>query len=334
MKSKFKFKRHRFDKALISEIQKLHKLDDWHGIMMLLEDWICIAGAIAASLWAWQNLPLSGAALTYLLSVLVIGAKQRGLRVLNHMATHNALAKNPQLNYTLSTIFASWLVLESSSGYDNTHNSLQNGHHPNLGTERDVDHMAIVEQGLYGEGCSPENAEQFLWMIPFKTFGYITFLLKNRVWNPYEKSTERVIRLSYLTVLLSVLLWAGLGMPVLLYWIVPLFTSAIWIGIIIQLAEHYPLMESNHEYDIYVSRNRILNPVGNFFIATHNEGYHLIHHLYPRLPLWQMKKAHQILMADPVYNSLHYQTGMLHLFQQLIPTTKAPVIAELQPVRE
>lgn len=39
MKSKFKFKRHRFDKALISEIQKLHKLDNWHGILMLLEDW-------------------------------------------------------------------------------------------------------------------------------------------------------------------------------------------------------------------------------------------------------------------------------------------------------
>jgi len=332
---KSRFKRYRFDKALISQIQPLHKVDNWHGILILLEDWIYIAGAIATSLWAWQNLPLSGAALTYLLSVLVIGAKQRGLRVINHMATHNALAKNPHLNYALSTVFASWLVLESFSGYDNTHNSIANGHHPNLGTERDVDHMAIVEQGLYGEGCSPENAQQFLWMLPFKTFGYITFLLKNRVWNPHEKVSERVVRLSYLTILLSVLIWAGLGVPVLLYWVVPLFTSAIWIGIIIQLAEHYPLMESNHEYDIYISRNRILNPLGNFLIGTHGEGYHLIHHLYPRLPLWRMKEAHQVLMADPVYKSLHQETGILYLLKQLIPADKTPRIDEqLQPIAE
>lgn len=328
--TKFKFKRYRFDKALISEIQKLHKLDNWHGVLMLIEDWACIAGAIAASVWAWQNLATLSASLVYVAAVLVIGSKQRGLKVINHMATHNALAKNHYLNYALSTVFASWLVLESFSGFDNTHNSQQNGHHPNLGTERDVDHMAIVEQGLYGEGCTPENAQQFLWMIPLKTMGYITFLLKNRVWNPHEKSTERVVRLSYLSVIFAVLTWAGLGMSVLLYWIVPLFTTAIWVGIIIQLSEHYPLMDCDHEYDIYVSRNRILDPLSNFFIGAHGESYHLVHHLYPRCPIYNSKKAHQILMADPVYSSLHTKKGLLFLLQQLIPASKTAAIAELQ----
>ena len=318
---KLPFKHYRFDKRLVSKIQPLHKLDNWHGLLMLMEDWAVIAIAIALSVWAWQHLSLFAASSVYFLSVIAIGAKQRGLKVINHMGTHKAIAKNPYLNYLISTVFAAWLVLESFSGYDDTHNSLENGHHPNLGTEKDVDYMAIVALGLYGEGCHAENIRKFLWLLPLKSFGYMTLLLKNCLVNPQEKSTERAIRLSYLISLLAILIWAGLGLPILVYWFVPLFTSAIWLGMIIQLTQHYPLLDSQqHEtYDIHLSRNRILDPLSNFLIGSHCEGYHLIHHLYPKLPLWRMKAAHRILMASPIYASLHQETGMTSLVKSIIP---------------
>ena len=45
-----------------------------------------------------------------------------------------------------------------------------------------------------------------------------------------------------------------------------------------------------------------------------------------------MKAAHQVLMTDPVYNSLHQQKqkGIFHLFQQLIPESQPPLVSEVQ----
>ncbi|MFP4338740.1 MAG: fatty acid desaturase, partial [Halothece sp.] len=108
------------------------------------------------------------------------------------------------------------------------------------------------------------------------------------------------------------------GYYFLLYWIVPLLTTSNWFGSFIQLAEHYPLIETAESIDLYLSRNRILSPISNFFIGTHSEGYHLIHHLFPSLPLWNMKKAHSILMQDEMYAALHQETGLNNLIKQLM----------------
>jgi fatty acid desaturase len=318
-----RYKNHRFNRQIRSQITLLHKLDNWHGLLLVLEDWLAIVIAISFSMWAWQNLPVVPALFVYLLAVAIIGAKQRGLRVINHTATHKALAKNKYLNYFLATVPAAWLVLESFSGYDNSHNSVSNGHHPNLGTKLDVDHMAVVRQGLYGEGRTAETVRRYLWSIPLKTLGYIMFLLKNRIWNSQEVKLERIVRLIYLAVLTTGFLYAGWGQQLSLYWIVPLLTTAIWVGAFIQLAEHYPLMEMDYEVDIYVSRNRLLNPVWNFLIGAHLEGYHQIHHLFPGLPFWRMKEAHRVLMEDEVYASLNQEKGMRALLKQIISPAKS-----------
>lgn len=312
------YKKHRFSPEIKGKIAKLHQLDNWHGILQVLEDFVWILIAIAFSLWSWQHLPLIVAFSIYCLAVLIIGARQRGLRVNNHQATHKALAKSKHLNYSLATLLGSWLVLESFSGYDDTHNSKLRGHHPNLGTANDVDHVAVVVQGLYDKGCTGENVKLYLLSIPWQTPNYILFLLKNRIWNSQEDSTERIIRLLYFTALVGGFIYLGWGQYFLIYWIVPLFTTANWLGSFIQLAEHYPLIATSEPFDLYLSRNRLLSPLANLFLGTHGEGYHLIHHLFPCLPFWQMKKAHQILMQDEVYTSIHQEAGMTNLVKQII----------------
>lgn len=316
---RFRYKRYRFKPNIRRQIQNLHKVDNWNGLLMVLEDWLYIICAAGVSLWTWKNLSFFIALPVYLLAVAVIGCRQKGLRLVNHAGSHKTLAKNRKLNYLLSTVMGAWLVLESFSGYNDTHNSFQNGHHPNLGTDLDVDHMAIVAQGLYGEGKTADRLRKYLLTIPTRTPRYIVFLLRNRVWNPRENKKERTARVIYLAILTGIIFYMGWTSAIILYWIVPLFTTAIWVGLFIQLAEHYPLIEMNYSIDIYVSRNRILNPIANIFIGTHHESYHLIHHLFPGLPFWQMKQAHHILMEDETYASLHQEVGWKALIKQMTP---------------
>jgi fatty acid desaturase len=287
---------------------------------MVFEDWFWIVLASVLSWSAFALLPFSLSIPIYLLgAVPIIGARQRGLRVCNHVGTHGCLAKNKALNYLLSTVFAAWPTLESYSGYDDTHNSLANGHHLNLGTERDVDYQATVQQGVYREGFNDRDMRWHLFALPLQTPGYIRFLLTKRIWNPHENPVERTIRLIFVLATIYLAIALGWGNILLLYWFIPLFTTAVWIGLFVQLAEHYPLMELPFTDAIFVSRNRILSPWLNFYIGTHYEGYHLIHHLFPELPIWRMEEAHQILMQDPIYASLHQEIGFGALIKQLTP---------------
>ncbi|NET34164.1 MAG: fatty acid desaturase family protein [Cyanothece sp. SIO1E1] len=312
------YNRHRFSSSIKKDIRQLHKLDNWHGIISIAEDWALIAGAIAVSSKAWNILPSVCAVCIYTLSVVIIGARQRGLRVLNHQATHNALAKNSKLNWLLGTVFASWLVLESFSGFNDSHNSKANGHHLNLGTTKDVDHMAVVQTGLYSADVKPKDVFTYFATLPLQTPKYLTFLLRNRIFNPREDTKERVTRFTYFVVLAVCLIYSGYGLEFLMYWLLPLFTTANWIGSFIQIAEHYPLIQTSDPLDILLSRNRILSPIWNFLVGTHQEGYHLVHHLYPKMPLWNMHKAHRILSQDPSYALVHQETGMSFLLKSLV----------------
>jgi fatty acid desaturase len=310
------YRKHRFSPEILRQIAQLHKdLDNWHGFLQVLEDWLLIGLAIIFSLWSWQNLPLIFGILSYVLAIVLIGGRQRGLRVNNHQASHKSLAKNPQLNYCLGTLFGCWTLLESFSGYDDTHNSKANGHHPQHGTDRDVDHIAVVRKGLYAPEVTPNDVKRYLLTIPLQTPNYILFLFQR---NHSEKLQERVFRLIYFLAVSTVLIALGWGKYYLIYWIVPLFTTANWLGAFIQLAEHYPLITKAEPKDIYLSRNRIFSPFINLFLGTHYDGYHLVHHLFPSLPFWHSRKAHEILMQDEVYASLHQETGLKSLVKQII----------------
>lgn len=302
-----RFSPYRWSPEICRQIKPINKsLDNWHGPLMAVEDYLIIIATILASVWLWKHsiMPLSLA--SYLLANLIIGARIRGLRLLLHSASHSSLAKNKHWNYLLGTLFSGWLTLESLSGYNHTHNSLSEGHHLNLGTEGDEDHKSVVSQGLYDPSKGGKQVIIHLLTLPLQTTKYLRFMVKNRILNANESKQERCLRITFYLLSISILWYCGWGHILLLYWIIPLLTTATYIGLFIQIAEHYPLIEkATTPNQIYVSRNRDFNPVLNVLFNTHNEGYHLVHHLFPTLPFWKVKEAHHILMCDEVYASVN-----------------------------
>ena len=170
----------------------------------------------------------------------------RALADVLHQGMHGTLAKNRDLNFFLATFPSGYLVGQSFTGYDSTHGS----HHRYLGDRRlDPDYIGLIEQGLYGEGLSAANVRRYLLRIvhPVTTLSYLKYLAKNRILPPQETRQERLVRIFYLLSLITTLLLLGWGKLILLYWVIPLLTTANWIGLFLEISEHYPLIEVNHE---------------------------------------------------------------------------------------
>lgn len=61
--------------------------------------------------------------------------------------------------------------------------------------------------------------------------------------------------------------------------------------------------------NLRASRNRFSHAIEHFFTGIHGESYHLIHHLFPAIPFWNLEKAHKILMKDFDYREVNKNFG-------------------------
>jgi fatty acid desaturase len=283
-------------------LHMLCRLDDYHGPLGVLFDYAVIAIAVYLSFGISPWL--------YPISLVLIGSSQRAMVNMLHESSHKVLARNAKLNLLLGTIFTGYLVFHMYNPYRSSHIGL---HHRYLGDpEKDPDYSFHRECRLYEPDTS--NATFFLRNIllaalGLRTFDYIRYVIQDRLFfrqeqvsvsMPISLRAERWLFAGFWAALISLLAWNGLMLQFLLLWIVPLFTTAAAIGWLSELAEHYPLPESETK-QILMTRNRHGWAIESFLLGRHNDNYHLVHHLNTGVPFWNMKKAHQVLLGDQAY---------------------------------
>ncbi|MCW6009379.1 fatty acid desaturase family protein [Micromonospora sp. CPCC 205371] len=246
----------------------------------------------------------------YPLSAVLIGSTQRALANLLHEASHKKLARNQRLNLLLGTIASGYLVLHLYTPYRNAHIGY---HHRYLGDpERDPDYAFHVECGLYDSRQSDLvffGKNILLALFGFRTIQYVRYIIGDRIFGalppakvsmPISPRVERLVLLAEWAVIGAVAAATGTAHLLLLFWFVPIFTTAIAIGWLAELAEHYPLPESESR-QILMTRNRHGRAVENFLLGRHYDNYHLVHHLNTGIPFWNMRRAHRVLLDDPLY---------------------------------
>ncbi|MGW5049837.1 fatty acid desaturase [Actinokineospora sp. NPDC004072] len=284
------------------ELRKLCKLDNYHAVLALLFDYAVIAFAVylcvGVSYWF------------YPVSLVLIGSTQRALVNILHEASHKVLTRNGVLNVVLGTVFSGHLVFHMYNPYRSSHIGF---HHRYLGDpEKDPDYGFHVEIGIYDPTLS--NRAFFLRNILFAVLGmrtleYVRYVVEDRllfrkdqiaVSMPISLRAERWLMGAVWVVLIAVFAVTGVLLEFALFWLVPLFTTAVAIGWLSELAEHYPLPESEDK-QILMTRNRHGWAVERFLLGRHNDNYHLVHHLNTGVPFWNMKKAHNVLLGDPAY---------------------------------
>lgn len=301
---KYKCKIYKFDTSIQKEIKQLSKLDNWHCIQALLEDYFFIFISIFISYHiSWYFYPLS---------VLIIGARQRALATLLHEASHSTLAKNKYLNFVIGSFFSGYLILQSFTGYKKSHVDY---HHRYFGNPLlDPDYYFHISEGLYNPRNSSVFIKKYLIMplLLAKVPNYLYALIKDRLSIKKTKQIETILMLTYLFTI-TVLSWVlNCEHLIILFWLIPYLTTFQIIGWFIELSEHYPLV-GNNDIDIYMTRNRKSHWLEAFFLSIHNENYHLDHHLNPVTPFWNLPKVHQIRLKDTTYAKINNSAGGIFL---------------------
>jgi fatty acid desaturase len=276
-------------------------MDNWHGLLAWIEDvliiGVCIFLADSISYYF------------YPLVLIVIGSRQRALATLVHESAHKRLAKNAFLNNILGTFLSGYFIFQKMSAYKRSHIA---SHHAYFGDKnKDPDYIYALKEGIYAKELTAQMFFKKYIVYPFfltKIPSYINALIFDRLLNN-ENKKETVILISFWITLISLSVMGGFFDLLLLFWIIPYLTIFQIIGWFIELAEHFPLMENS--YSLHMSRNRHSRGVEKFLTAMHNENYHLVHHINPRIPFWKMKKAHQIYMEDEEYRVWDEQTGAI-----------------------
>lgn len=304
--------RYRFSPEILAAVQAASRLDNWHGPLEIIEHWAWIAAWCAASVLAFAHAPLWAAVPVYLVAIFFIGGRQRALAGVLHMAVHRAFMAHHRTGSVLGAVLGGYPVLQSYTGYRASH---LGEHHGRLGDpERDPDYRQYRDNGLCGENLGRAALRRYLRtaISPRATASYVLYLLRHRIVAGGESGRERWLRVALLA---AVVAWAVLGgwwAWLLLLWFVPLVTTQVWIGAVAELMEHFPLIESAPRVDIYMSWNRVYGLGTRFVLGEKDgEGFHLVHHLFPRTPMWRLRQVDAILRRDPVYAALPRLDGML-----------------------
>jgi len=285
--------------AIIHKVSKFNQADNWSNVFYLICDYILIFLAILM-------VNIKPFIISYLISILIIGSRMRALNNLTHEASHQNLFRNPLLNKWLGTLFCSFPIGISPNTYRKSHTQ----HHKYLGElDKDPDLIRYTELGL---DQFPLSRFQlifhvlkvfFLLHLPRYLYGSLRFFIHSSDESNYEK-TLRWIFWIIIFIGLTIFHWWSYF---LLFWIVPFFTSFQILRYLAEMSEHAGLYRS--EQKMNMTRNNLCHPILRFFLYPHGDYYHLLHHICPGVPHYNLGRVHRILLEDKQYSQANHCYG-------------------------
>lgn len=260
----------------------------------------------------------------YLLAILIIGSRMRALENLVHEASHVNLCKKQKVNNFIGLLFCAIPIFSSLNAYRISHFK----HHRYLGNyENDPD---LIRYKLLGIDKLPSGKSNLiinfmkiisLYHMPKYLYGtLLTFVYDNQA-----SKAELYIRLSCYLLASYIFTITESWYYFLIFWIIPFFTVFQIIRYFAEISEHGGLYSEKEK--IKMTRNNICHPILRFILYPHNDSYHLLHHLIPGIPFYNLKQAHQILLSDSLYRSLNHCHGyFFKTNHRALPTTLSQML--------
>lgn len=289
------------DPVLDSQIRALQKPSTRATFLALAEDWGVIVLAALVSWATFKALGLTlGSAAVYLVSCVVIGSRQKGLENIMHEGTHLNLSPDPAWNDRIALFCVGmWMTPGWTPALERPGHI--GAHHEHFGNkERDFEFFGYQKLGL---GQLPLASLRRSGWILFYTFLRTTWWRIHGILHSFGFPQVAVI-----VVAGTVLLFASLLVPMLIYWFVPYILVYMPMRFVAEVSEHMAL---GHGSEFATTRNK-LGWFQEYVMHPHGDGYHLVHHLYPRIPHQNLARAHRLLLKDPVYRLKgHHSYGLI-----------------------
>jgi fatty acid desaturase len=265
------------------KVHELQRIDHRHLSRLLLFAVLYLGAAAAVTVLAAR---LSGAVgwLARVPLYVLAAASLHGISLFTHEAVHGALARHPGWNRALGAICA-WPVLQNFAAYKVLHLR----HHADLGGGRDPDHYTNYTARrwlvfLMNWGRLLLGYPAYITMIPI--LGWRQGTSSDRRWIAFEVAAVFVLG--------GLVIASPLPREALLHgWLIPMIFINTMVNIR-GMSQHTLLPEADHP--IRGSRTILTNAVTTFFMC--NENYHLEHHLFPRVPWYNLPRLHTLLKDE------------------------------------
>jgi len=276
------------DQLTKQEISELLQMRDWRSWFTVALDWAMIFGAMAL-VAVWPN------PLTVILALFVIGARQLGLAVLMHDASHHALFSNRRVNDWVGNWLAAYPVWSDMVGYRPYHL----GHHAHTWTDDDPDIGLVLPFPITPQSLRRKIMRDLTGRtgIKFARFSIRRDFGREGTWR--ERTTRAVRSPRFRGVVITNLVLLGIvsaaGYPALyLLWVGAYITTNTLVTRIRAIAEH--TMSPDPSDPLQNTRTTIASWWERIFLAPNRVNYHLEHHLLMTVPHYNLPRLHDLLM--------------------------------------
>jgi fatty acid desaturase len=121
--------------------------------------------------------------------------------------------------------------------------------------------------------------------------------------------------------LTMLLVMSALGVPWLfLLWVTAFMTSHMLVTRIRQIAEHAAVPDHFNIDVRFNTRTIYISPLERLLIAPHQIRFHLEHHLMASVPIYNLRRLHELLLSKGFYKGVTFSRGYLNLLRQVTVT--------------
>jgi fatty acid desaturase len=268
------------DRISREEITELLRLQDWRSWLSVAVDWGIVFAAMAL-VGKWPN------PLTVVLALFLIGARQLGLAVLMHEASHRSLFRSRAVNDWVGQWLCAYPIWSDMRGYRAYH--LQ--HHAHTGTTRDPD-LGLIKPFPITRG----SLRRKIWR---DLSGQTGIKFARGAWKrSIERWSQPNGRAATIGVVVTNALLLGglaaLGQPLLyLLWVGSWLTTNTLVTRIRSIAEH--ALTPDADDPLGNTRTTLAGFWERLFITPNRVNYHLEHHLLMTVPHYKLPRMHALL---------------------------------------
>jgi fatty acid desaturase len=290
------------DLLTLAELRALRRPSTVRGAGLVLHAWAVIAGAML--LYAARP-----SFVTLVVAVALVGARQLGLAVLMHEASHWLLVPHQRANNRLGAWLCASPVWADLAAYRRRHHR----HHRHAQQPDDPDlALATTDRAFWWSAARDLTgvtlAARLLASPPGRVGAWPSW---RRLRGPIAANA----------ILLAILAAAGHWHLYLLLWVLPLATWYQLVTRLRNLAEHAGVADADDP--LRNARTTGAGFLSRVFLAPYRMNYHLEHHLLVFVPCWRLPAAHALLLGKGHGPSMDLASGYADVVRRTVTARSA-----------
>jgi len=291
--------------VLRDKVKELRNLKPWIIVSHLVIDWFIILAACILSIrfLPWQF---------YFIPVIIVASRQHALLVIMHDAVHFTFSKYYKFSDFITNVFAAYPLFITTENFRLSHLL----HHRFLNSNMDPD--LNVKKMNPEDWTFPKTKIQIVKLISKEIFGggvieifrkLKRFSLKNSYDKEGKFNSNIYLRVAYYVVLIGFLYKFDLFKEYFIFWLLPMLLVLPLILRLRSIGDHFGLPGTD---ELNSARNLIIPWWQKFLFAPHNIGMHVVHHIYPSIPYYNLLKANDFMLGMEEYKQVvHQNTSIL-----------------------